>query len=96
MTMGQIRSATQRACVESSAGTFPTLYSDLDVDDPTTRATVLWDYTGFPTGACVPFSFNMTVSRLGGPCGGSTIQLQDPPATPGASPYIYTWAGPCA
>ena len=97
--LGQLRGAVQRACLSSSAGTYPANYAALDIENPQGNAqlTLRWTFPNLGSGTCNPLTFNMTVTRSGGPCQSSTVQMdvRNPPLD---NPFIYVWAAgsPCA
>ena len=101
IAMGALKGAIQRECVES-AGAIPPAFANLDVEDPNLVANAQFSYViNTPPTICAAggagFVANITATRIGGgPCAGSTVVMQYPPGTPGASPFTYTWLGTCA
>ena len=94
-TLGQIRGAIQRYCVEN--GGPPADLTVLDVDNPNNLPVRRFDYAIIAS-TCPPlFSMTLTATRGGtetGPCDGSTVVLTEPPP-PGGSAFTYTWLGSC-
>ncbi len=101
LAMGALKGAIQRFCVETQGAGAPA-FGNLDVEDPNNPPNAQYTYVINGPTVCaaggVGFVADITASRKGGPCVGSTIQMVYPPAVAGASPFTYVWAAgtPCA
>ena len=94
--LGQLRSAAQRYCAQSD-GIPPALYSELDIEDPTTNTELMSRWGLAPIGGavvCSPtYSFTLAATRIGaGPCAGSTVTM----STVAIPVFTYGWLGSCA
>lgn len=99
IALGQLRGATQRYCVEQN-GTYPTAFTDLDVENPNNLPNRQYNYA-LPAGGCpnpgagTPLTITEVATRNGGPCVNSTVTLNDPPPIVGGSMFSFVWTGPC-
>ena len=104
ITMGQVRGAIQRWCVENGNGgvNSPAAFNQLDVELPTPPPAGNAQYNyAFPTAVTCgnPITIgNFVATRNGGPCVNSTVIMNDPPLIAGGSAFTNTWQpnpGPC-